>query len=171
MKSYIFNATPGIAVLTTLPLFAMAVPRTLLAGGLALLLAACGDPVTPRSEPVRNLDAERIARGAALFRQHCAVCHGPGAEGADNWRVRNPDGTFPPPPLNGTGHAWHHPWEDLKHTIHHGTAALGGNMPPWQGVLDEQQMEDVILWFQSLWSDEVYAAWWEIDQRQRRGHH
>jgi hypothetical protein len=44
-------------------------------------------------------------------------------------------------------------------------------MPPWQGVLSEQDTEDVILWFQSLWSDEVYAAWWEIDRRQRHGRH
>lgn len=138
--------------------------------GLALLLAACSDP-SPPSAAVRSFDQARIARGAELFRQYCAECHGAGAQGADNWRVRNADGTFLPPPLNGSGHAWHHPWVDLKNTIRHGTAALGGNMPAWQAVLTEQQTEDVILWFQSLWSDEVYAAWWEIDQRQRRGHH
>lgn len=145
--------------------------KILISAGLALLLSACGDPVPPQTAPIRNFDATRIARGAELFRQHCVVCHGAGAEGTDNWRVRNPDGTFPPPPLNGTGHAWHHPWEDLKRTIQHGTAALGGNMPAWQAILTEQQTEDVLLWLQSLWSDEVYAAWWEIDQRQRRGHH
>jgi len=144
---------------------------TLVIVGLAALLGACSEAPPPVTVPQRNLDAARLARGAELFRQHCAVCHGAAAQGAEEWRVRNPDGSFPPPPLNGTGHAWHHPWADLKQTIGHGTAALGGNMPPWQGVLSEQEMEDVILWFQSLWSDEVYAAWWEIDQRQRRGHH
>jgi Cytochrome c, mono- and diheme variants len=136
----------------------------------ALVLVACSDPAPP-SAPLRNLDPERIARGAELFRRHCVVCHGAAAQGAENWRVRNADGTFLPPPLNGTGHAWHHPWADLKRTIQQGTAALGGNMPPWQGVLSEQDTEDVILWFQSLWSDEVYAAWWEIDRRQRHGRH
>lgn len=136
----------------------------------ALVLVACSDPAPP-SAPLRNLDPERIARGAELFRRHCVVCHGADAQGAENWRVRNADGTFLPPPLNGTGHAWHHPWADLKRTIQQGTAALGGNMPPWQGVLSEQDTEDVILWFQSLWSDEVYAAWWEIDRRQRHGRH
>lgn len=136
----------------------------------ALMLVACSDPAPP-SAPLRNLEPERIARGAELFRRHCVVCHGAAAQGAENWRVRNADGTFLPPPLNGTGHAWHHPWADLKRTIQQGTAALGGNMPPWQGVLSEQDTEDVILWFQSLWSDEVYAAWWEIDRRQRHGRH
>lgn len=128
-----------------------------------LLLGGCAEPAAP----LRHSDTERIARGAALFKQHCAECHGAGAQGADHWRQRNPDGTFPPPPLNGSGHAWHHPWEDLKYTILHGTAALGGNMPAWDGVLSERGAEDVILWFQSLWSDEVYAAWREIDQRRR----
>jgi len=143
----------------------------LITAGLFLLLTACSEPVPPQHTPIRSSDTERIARGAELFRRHCAVCHGAGAEGVPDWRVRNADGTFPPPPLNGTGHAWHHPWADLKHTIQYGTAALGGNMPPWQGVLSEQEAEDVILWFQSLWSDEVYEAWWEIDQRQRHGRH
>lgn len=144
--------------------------RILLMATAALVLVACSDPAPP-SAPLRNLDPERIARGADVFRQHCVVCHGADAQGAENWRVRNADGTFLPPPLNGTGHAWHHPWADLKRTIQQGTAALGGNMPPWQGVLSEQETEDVILWFQSLWSDEVYAAWWEIDRRQRHGRH
>ena len=144
--------------------------RILLMATAALVLVACSDPAPP-SAPLRNLDPERIARGAEVFRQHCVVCHGADAQGAENWRVRNADGTFLPPPLNGTGHAWHHPWADLKRTIQQGTAALGGNMPPWQGVLSEQDTEDVILWFQSLWSDEVYAAWWEIDRRQRHGRH
>lgn len=144
--------------------------RSLITAGVALLLAACGEPSVPPT-PVHSFDKVRMARGAELFRQHCAVCHGADAGGAANWRVRNPDGTFPPPPLNGSGHAWHHPWADLKNTIRHGTTALGGNMPAWQAVLTEQQVEEVILWFQSLWSDEVYAAWREIDQRQRHGQH
>lgn len=142
--------------------------RTFLLILAGISLVACSEPAPPTG-PGRNADPARITRGAELFRQHCAVCHGAGAQGGAEWRTRNPDGTFPPPPLNGTGHAWHHPWTALKRTIREGTAALGGNMPAWQETLSEEQIEDVILWFQSLWSDEVYAAWWEIDQRQRRG--
>lgn len=137
----------------------------LLAG---IFLAACSESASPTG-PGRRADPARITRGAEVFRQHCAVCHGTEAQGAADWRTRRPDGTFPPPPLNGTGHAWHHPWAALKRTIRDGTAALGGTMPAWQEKLSEEQIEDVILWFQSLWSDAVYAAWWEIDQRQRRG--
>ncbi len=141
---------------------------TVIAG--AVLLAGCNNPPPGTIEsagamPVRQYDGAQLARGKALFQANCAVCHGAGAQGAFNWRVAGPDGKYLPPPLNGTGHAWHHPRAALKQTIRQGTLALGGNMPSWQDKLSEQDIDDLIAWFQSLWSDEVYQAWWEIDQR------
>ena len=140
----------------------------LLAGlGLALMLSGCDRPA---SEPATAAGAEasaedRLARGAALFRQHCATCHGRNAEGAPDWRKRRPDGSFPPPPLNGTGHAWHHSLDVLKMTIRDGTAKLGGTMPAWGDKLSEADMEAIIAWFQSLWPAEIRAEW---QRRQRR---
>ena len=114
----------------------------------------------------RNLDAKQVAEGAVLYREHCAACHGHEAEGTENWRRTGADGKYPPPPLNGTAHAWHHPTEVLLEVIMDGSIG-DGNMPAWRGKLSQQQALAIIAWFQSLWSDEVYAIWHEIDARAR----
>jgi mono/diheme cytochrome c family protein len=113
---------------------------------------------------MRNQDAAQIQRGRKLFVQNCATCHGNDAQGAPNWSQADAKGKYPPPPLNGTGHAWHHPKRALMTTIKYGTARLGGSMPAWQGRLSEQDINDIIAWFQSQWPDEIYAAWQRMDQ-------
>ena len=86
---------------------------------------------------------------------------------ADGSRKMDANGKFPPPPLNGSAHAWHHPQSVLVDTIRNGTAKLGGNMPAWKDKLSNEQINDIIAWFQSKWSDEIYSAWYEMDQRSR----
>ena len=138
----------------------------------SLLIQACGETPAPaaKQNPVaeivptertypRNRDATQIARGGELYQQNCAQCHGVDAEGAPNWHQPAADGKYPPPALNGTAHAWHHPLAALKHTIRNGTQAIGGNMPAHGDKLSEQDIEDVIAWFQNKWPDELYQAW------------
>jgi mono/diheme cytochrome c family protein len=107
----------------------------------------------------RQLDFAAVARGGRLFRQHCATCHGLNAQGAPDWRQRRPDGSFPAPPLDGTGHAWHHPLKALQMTIRNGTQRLGGTMPAWGDTLSARDIDDIIAWFQAKWPDEIYADW------------
>jgi mono/diheme cytochrome c family protein len=132
-----------------------------------LLLAACDkDGDTPATTaPARVTDAGQLARGAEAYRAHCAVCHGERAQGAPNWQKPGPDGKYPPPPLDGSAHAWHHPMAALKQTIRDGTTRLGGSMPAWRDKLSEADIEAVIVWFQSLWQEEIYRAWQDIDRR------
>jgi mono/diheme cytochrome c family protein len=115
--------------------------------------------------PKRQYDQARLAKGRRIFTDNCAQCHGENAQGAANWRERNSDGSFPPPPLNGTGHAWHHSTAVLFDMIHNGSKPNEGNMPAWKGKLSREDIELTILWFQSLWPDPVYAAWFEQQQR------
>ncbi len=144
----------------------------LTSAGLVLILAACGEktgtphPGKSASTPVAETSgAFTPETGRRLFRQHCAQCHGPNAEGDPNWRRRRPDGTFPPPPLNGTGHAWHHSHEVLRTTIRDGTVKLGGSMPGWGDKLSEAEMDAILVWLRSLWPEEIRAEW---QRRQRR---
>lgn len=117
---------------------------------------------------MRNQDPAQIRRGHTLFVQNCAVCHGSNAEGAPNWSQPDTNGKYPAPPLNGTGHAWHHPKRALMTTIKFGTARLGGSMPAWKDKLSDQDINDVIAWFQSQWPDELYAAWQRMDQKSQQ---
>jgi mono/diheme cytochrome c family protein len=113
----------------------------------------------------RVRDSSEIRYGAKLFQGNCATCHGDHGQGATNWRHRGPDGKFPPPPLNGTGHAWHHPLKMLKYVIKNGSPGGQGNMPAWKDRLSDKEIDAIIAWFQSQWPDQVYNAWYEINQR------
>jgi mono/diheme cytochrome c family protein len=114
----------------------------------------------------RGVSAEQFSRGGALFQKYCAECHGANAEGAPNWTKRGPDGKYGPPPLNGTGHAWHHAKPVLVSTIKQGTLKIGGSMPPWGNKLSDEQIDDIIGWMISKWPQEVYDIW-----SKQTGHH
>ena len=117
--------------------------------------------------PQRWYTPEHVARGAPLYQMHCAVCHGKSAEGDTNWRRRDANGKFPPPPLNGTAHTWHHPSGVLIKVIRDGSLG-GGNMPAWGDKLSLEEMVTIIAWFQSHWPDEIYAAWLDLELQSRK---
>jgi mono/diheme cytochrome c family protein len=137
----------------------------LLAG---LTLSACerlpfGADAAP---PDRYRDAQQIARGQAAYAQHCMSCHGVEGKGSrGDWRIRDADGRFPPPPLDDSAHAWHHPTADLLEMIRDRSPAGQGNMPAWNGKLSEQAMQDVVAYIKSLWSDPVYQLWWKMERQ------
>lgn len=107
----------------------------------------------------RKMDFAQITRGGNVYKNNCMSCHGANAEGNVDWRKTDAEGKYPAPPLNGTGHAWHHSNKVNANTIWNGTKHIGGNMPAWKDKLSEEEVIDVIAWFQSKWSDEVYQTW------------
>ena len=98
-------------------------------------------------------------QGEVLFKQNCAVCHGQNAEATANWKETDANGNYPPPPLNGTAHAWHHSLDLLRKTVREGGQKMGGLMPPFADRLTDEQIDSVIAYFQSKWSDELYEKW------------
>ncbi len=123
-------------------------------------------PVGPKNLAARKLDPEKIKRGEAVYRANCASCHGPNGEATPGWRNPGADGRYPPPPLDGSAHAWHHSTETLERMIRVGSPADIGGMPAWDGKLTNQQIDDVIVWIKSLWPDEVYDIWYkEIENK------
>lgn len=120
----------------------------------------------PPPEVARHFDAVQVARGQALYESHCRACHGPEGQGQPgDWRQKGADGQYPPPPLDDSAHAWHHPTKVLHQVIKHGSPGGSGNMPAWKAVLTDAQIDDVVVYIKSLWSDEVYAVWHDIERR------
>lgn len=111
------------------------------------------------AESTRWYTDAQVAQGKPLYQANCAACHGQNGEGAPNWRQPLPDGKLPAPPLNGTGHTWHHPLAILEQQILRGGAPVGGSMPAFQSQLDRDQVKTVIGYLQSKWSDDIYVAW------------
>jgi mono/diheme cytochrome c family protein len=130
-------------------------------------LVACVPDVPPEtSVEGRWYTHEQVRRGRDQFQQYCAACHGRWGEGlAENWKKPDANGNYPPPPLNGTAHTWHHSTDILLRTIENGGVPLGGVMPAFGSTLNEDEAREVIAYFQSLWPDEIYARWLEIENR------
>jgi mono/diheme cytochrome c family protein len=138
--------------------------RTLLF--LSLLLTGCADPVSDNTPvPGRWYSKEQVAAGAPLYQAYCAACHAADGSATADWRTPDANGNYPPPPLNGTAHTWHHPLQVLDSTIVSGGAAFGGVMPGFGAMLNEAQRYSIIAWIQSLWPDHIYARWLEIENR------
>lgn len=148
----------------------MTATRFLLAAALLLGLGGCEQhqaqapasapaPVIPGIESVPSL--AQLERGARLFQEHCAQCHGPDAQGHPDWQTT---GVVAAPPLNGTGNAWRRSRAELVQVILQGAARDGVPvMPAWQGRVSAEEVDDLIAWFQALWPAEVYARWKEAD--------
>lgn len=147
--------------------------RNFLFCGFAVLMAGCGGSVPPGTASgqhqidsktglvKRNFDPAQVKRGESVYAANCIGCHGPNGEATPEWRKPGADGKYPPPPLDSTAHAWHHSTEVLKKTILKGTPPELGSMPAWEGKLTDQQVDDVIVWIKSLWSDEIYDIWYK----------
>lgn len=127
-----------------------------------LLVAACNVQVaqptaSPEALPVLNPDMVRTGR--QIYLSNCAACHGPNAEGAPGWQRPDVKGNLPPPPHDDSGHTWRHSDQQLTEIILDGlrdpfnkTPEL--TMPPFRGKLSDQDVEALIMYFKSLWSDE-----------------
>lgn len=132
------------------------------------LFAACAESEAPLTNVAgRWYSGEQVERGRGLYQTHCAVCHAADGSATAEWRNPGSDGNYPPPPLNGTAHTWHHPLELLNDTIANGGAQFGGVMPGFGAILHEDDRLAVIAWLQSLWTDDIYGKWQEIDSRNR----
>jgi mono/diheme cytochrome c family protein len=123
------------------------------------LFAACSrqEPDTRALGGDRLQTVEAVMRGARLYQEHCAQCHGPEAQGHPDWS--NPQ-VVAAPPLNGSGNDWRRKKSELVAVIKHG--AKRGNepvMPGWSGRLSDRDVEDIIAWFQALWPMEIYDQW------------
>ena len=150
--------------------------------GAAVTLSACEreqpdqkarwtDTAAPASAPAptRWYTPEQVKSGAVLYAQNCASCHKPNAEGTADWMTRDANGKLPPPPLNGTAHTWHHPLSILRTVVRHGGAPVGGSMPAFGDKLSPREIDSILAWVQSHWSDRIYALWHERDSAAVRG--
>jgi len=132
--------------------------------GISILLVIVGlfdTSAAKKADTGRWYSEQQVAQGEPLYQFYCSSCHGPEAGATPNWREADEEGNYPPPPLNGTAHAWHHPLSILRKTVQDGGIPLGGQMPPFKEVLSIEEIDAILAWVQNHWSDEVYQRWSE----------
>ncbi|MFK7763031.1 MAG: cytochrome c [Roseobacter sp.] len=153
MKRLLLNALVGAALL----------------GG--AFYALCSFYVDSDSVVLRNDNRDLVARGAGVYLENCASCHGANLEGKPNWRVIGADGRLPAPPRDASGHTWHHDSDTLFRLTKYGTGALIGdpdyasNMPIYEGVLADDEIIAVLGYIKSTWPDDIRARHDEMENR------
>jgi mono/diheme cytochrome c family protein len=131
----------------------------------------------PTNPPVSSvdlpaLDPDEIALGETVYAQSCASCHGANLEGQPDWKDGNVDGSFRSPPHDETGHTWHHADAILLDSIRLGGERLGGtmagksNMPAFANTLSDEEINTVLTYIKSTWSDDIRLIQWEQTQNQ-----
>jgi len=103
----------------------------------------------------------RLALGAQVYADHCAVCHGPNGEGEYPQAPLSPgaDGQFPAPPHDSTGHTWHHPDGLIETIILEGRIDPGFKpMPAFGEELSPVEIEAVIAFIKTWWTPEQVEA-------------
>ena len=117
---------------------------------LIILLAGCNP-----EEKNKNSDS-MVLTGEAIYNKNCVSCHGPTGQGlAKDWKVKDENGNYPAPPLNGTAHTWHHSPAQLLYTINKGGVEMGGQMPAFEKRLTEEEKKALIDYMYSLWPKEI----------------
>jgi mono/diheme cytochrome c family protein len=120
----------------------------------AMSLFAAEGPTKPDPD-----DSALVARGKAVYDQHCASCHGAKLEGQPNWRHRLANGRAPAPPHDPTGHTWHHSDKQLFDMTKIGPAGLlpgyESDMPGFKDILSDADIWAVLSYIESTWPSEI----------------
>ena len=110
--------------------------------------------------PITRDSALMIARGKIVYESNCVSCHQVNLVGAENWKGVDKDGHRKAPPLNGTGHTWHHNDASLHNIIKYGLAKIvknyEGKMIGFGDKINDKQIDSVLSYIKSHWEDEIY---------------
>ena len=115
-----------------------------------------------------------LAVGARVYDEHCATCHGADLEGQPDWQRPEPDGTLRAPPHDDTGHTWHHADQLLVDYVTLGGAetlrrlgvtGIVSGMPGFGEVLSQSEVEAVLDYIASHWSERARAYQSEVTRQ------
>ena len=110
--------------------------------------------------PITRDSVLMIARGKIVYESNCVSCHQINLVGAENWKGLDEDGHRKAPPLNGTGHTWHHDDASLHNIIKYGLAKIvknyEGKMIAFGDKINDKQIDSVLSYIKSYWEDEIY---------------
>lgn len=108
-----------------------------------------------------NQSLSRISQGKAIYKEHCAACHGDNLEGQPDWKTRNAQGRLPAPPHDETGHTWHHSDQLLFELTKYGMVppnipeGYESDMPAYKDILSDEEIWSVLIYIKSRWPEDI----------------
>ena len=127
---------------------------------LIFLILLSGNSSAHNHFPITIDSKLMIAKGKIAYENNCVSCHMINLAGAENWRGLDEDGHRKAPPLNGTGHTWHHDDKTLHSIIKYGLANLidgyEGKMMGFEENLSDKDIDSVLAYIKSYWSKDKY---------------
>jgi mono/diheme cytochrome c family protein len=116
------------------------------------------------------LRQDSVAEGERVYARHCAACHGADLQGQPDWKKPLPNGKYPAPPHDDSGHTWHHPDHVLYKIILNGGDGTGdmshGDMPAFKDVLSGREVVAVLEFIKSRWSPDKREYQWRMTVEQ-----
>ena len=110
--------------------------------------------------PITRDSELMIARGKIIYQNNCISCHQVNLMGVENWKELDEDDHRKSPPLNGTGHTWHHDDATLHNIIKYGLVKLvknyQGKMLGFEDKLKDKDIDSVLAYIKSFWPDDIY---------------
>ena len=110
--------------------------------------------------PITRDSELMITKGKIIYQNNCISCHQVNLVGVENWKELDEDGHRKSPPLNGTGHTWHHDDATLHNIIKYGLVKLvknyQGKMLGYEDRLKDKDIDSVLAYIKSFWPDDMY---------------
>ena len=110
--------------------------------------------------PITTESKIMIERGKIAYQNNCVSCHMINLVRAEYWKDVDEDGHRKAPPLNGTGHTWHHDDKTLHAIIKYGLAKLvknyEGKMMGFGDKLSDKEIDSVLAYIKSFWPEKEY---------------
>ena len=99
-----------------------------------------------------------VANAKELYANNCSSCHMDNLTGSSEWKSSlDEDGQRLPPPLNGTGHTWHHSPQQLFSIIRYGyknIANYQGKMIGNENLTDDE-IWSILKYIKSKWPEKI----------------
>ncbi len=131
------------------------------------------NPIEPKNNETTKVEIDetlisQINLGKSLYVTHCASCHGDNLQGQLNWSTKKDgDGHNLSPPLNGTGHTWHHSQEQLFSVIKYGFKIYNENYDgKMQGndKLNDNDIWSILAYMKSVWPESIQKKYDSISK-------
>ena len=122
------------------------------------------NPIEPKNNETTKVEIDetlisQINLGKSLYVTHCASCHGDNLQGQPNWSTKkDKDGHNLSPPLNGTGHTWHHSQDQLFSIIRYGFKIYNENYDGkmrGNDKLNDNDIWSILAYMKSVWPESI----------------